>query len=254
LQSSGHPTRAVLLIVLAGAAGGCPYVPPETRHPHVSRTEPLTGATYRIYLPSYHRPDRDWPLVVSLHGTEPWDGPTRQILAWKDLAEQHGLIVVAPVLRSTQGILPVVRSLWYKDLARDERVILNTIEDVCQRYKADAGAVLLTGFSSGGYPLYYTALRNPQRFDMVIARDCNSSMDIFRRVELTDGARKLPVLIFWGKDDLQAIRDQSWQAFRFLRENECYATERKEIGGGHLRRPDVAYAAWAKRLPPRHRR
>ena len=244
--------RAVLLLVLSGMVAGCPYVPPETRHPHVGVTEPVTRGKYWLYVPSYYSEDRDWPLVVTLHGTNPWDGRTRQILEWKDTAERRGLIVVAPQLKSTQGPMPVVPGVWYvdeDDLARDERVILETVEHVRRTHRIDSRCVLLTGFSSGGFPLYHTGLRNPERFDMLIARDCNSSLKSLEQIELTDAARKLPIMIFWGKDDLKAIHKQSWATFEYLRKQKCYETKRKLIDGGHLRRPDVAYSLWAPRLP-----
>ena len=249
--------RAVLLGLLACATSGCPYVPPSTDHPHVKVTEPVTHNRYFLYVPSYYTADRDWPLAVTLHGTNPWDGQTRQILEWRDTAERHGLIVAAPQLASTQGAVPVVPTVWYayeKSLAADERAILAVIDHVSRTHRIDPESILLTGFSSGGFPLYYAGLRNPERFDMLIARDCNGSVDMLKRIKLTDAARKLPIMIFWGKDDLPTICAQSWDSFRYLRENRCFATKRKVIRGGHLRRPDVARQIWAERLPARHRR
>lgn len=249
--------RAVLAALWAGMVAGCPYVPPDTHHPHLEVTEPTTGARYWLYVPSYYSDSRDWPLVITLHGTNPWDGRTRQILEWKDTAESRGLIVVAPALKSTQGYMPAIPSVWYateKDLLHDERVVLGVLDHVRRNYRIDPASVLLTAFSSGGFPLYYVGLRNPTSFDMLIARDCNCTEKFLTGIELTEESRKLPIMIFWGKDDLQAIRDQSWETFRYLRESGCFSTERKAIRGGHLRRPDVAYGIWSRRLPKRHRR
>ena len=247
--------RIVVLVLLVGAVAGCPYTPPDTTHPHIDVTEPVGKARYWRYVPSNYSEDRDWPLVVTLHGTNPWDGRTRQILEWKDTAERQGLIVVAPQLCSTQGPMPVIPSVWYvreKDLQRDEQTILSVIDHVLRTYRVDARAILLTGFSSGGFPLYYTGLRNPERFSMLIARDCNCTKIVFDNIELTDAAKKLPIAVFWGKDDLPTIRQQSWDAFRYLREHGCENTTRKVIRGGHLRRPDIAWQLWSKHLPKRH--
>lgn len=255
--------RVGLLVVAPSILAGCPYVPPETQNPHQTLTEPITKNRYHLYVPSYYTEDRDWPLVVTLHGTNPYDGQTRQILEWRDTAERNGLIVAAPKLSSTQGYMPVVPSVYYVDedrLARDEKAILSVIEDIRRRYRIarrgpDADGipgkdlVLLTGFSSGGFPLFYTGLRNPELFDMLIARDCNCTTKVLESIPITEQARQLPIVIFWGEDDLAAIREQSWATFRYLRENEYYGTERKEIRGGHLRRPDVAWREWSGRLP-----
>ncbi|HUS91011.1 MAG TPA: hypothetical protein VM695_04135, partial [Phycisphaerae bacterium] len=267
--------RGLLLALLAGAAAGCPYVPPETDYPHIGLTDPVTDTSYWLYKPSYYDQLDDCPLVVTLHGTNPWDGRTRQVLEWRDTAEQFGLIVVAPQLQSTQGYMPVIPSIWYADdrkLAHDERAILAVVDHVRRTHRiakrtvqrpspdgtgppevVEKDLILLTGFSSGGFPLYYTGLRNPDSFDMVIARDCNSSLDLFQKIEITDATRQLPVTIFWGKDDA-TIREQSWDAFRFLREHRCFKVERKTIPGGHLRRPDVAIRLWSERLPKKYLR
>ncbi len=241
-------------VVLAGVLCGCPVV--QRRPPGRIRhfTESTTRTEYRLYVPTNYTDKRRYPLVVTLHGTYIWDGPLRQVSEWGALAEEKELIVVAPHLKSVQGILPVPDGLWYKDLERDERGVLAVIDEVAMEYNVDPDAILLTGFSAGGYPLYYIALRNPERFNMVIARACNSSIKVLDQIKLSDSARDLPIVIFCGKDDLSLIRKQSWSAFRWLRRHRCYRVDHKEIRGGHLRRPDVAYRYWLKYLPPRYRR
>jgi poly(3-hydroxybutyrate) depolymerase len=247
--------RAILLLMLVPMVAGCPVTQPQHTPVPATREEVQSvGAKYWLYVPSYYTRDRQWPLVITLHGTYGWDGPLRQIDEWKYLAEQEGLIVAAPDLQSAQGILPVLRSMWVKDLSTDEKTILAVIDELAERYQADPSCVLLTGFSAGGFAMYYTGLRNPQRFSMLIARDCNSSLTMLGTIEITDAARKLPVMIFWGKDDLKQIQDQSWEAFRYLRQRRCFQVQHKEISGGHLRRPELAYRFWRPHLPQAYRR
>jgi len=245
---------AVLLLPLVVAVAGCPVTQPQdTPVSALLRTESATGRGYWLYVPSDYEGQRDWPLVVTLHGTHGWDSARAQIKEWKFLAEQRGLIVAAPKLRSVQGILPVVEKVWFEDLRRDERVVLAVINEVKSNYNIDPKAVMLTGFSSGGYPLYHVGLRHPEQFSMLVARSCNSDMRIFERITLSDAARKLPIFIYWGRDD-PGIAGQSWQAFRWLREHRCFQTERRKIRGGHQRRPEIAYEHWRSHLPARHRR
>ncbi len=244
----------VLMLPLAILAAGCPVTQSQQTPVESLRIEePVSGAGYYLYVPSFYSDQRDWPLVVTLHGTFGWDSSSAQIKEWKFLAEKHGLIVAAPDLKSVQGILPVVRSLWYQDLQADEKAILAVIDDVSRKYHIDPNAVLLTGFSAGGYPLYYVGLRNPQRFNMLIARGCNSDLELFKQIEFSDKVRKLPVAIFWGKDELAEIQRQSWQAFRYLREHGCRKASRKEVLGGHLRRPELTYSLWRSHLSEKHR-
>lgn len=246
--------RVVALAVLVVMVTGCPVTQPQQTPVPAMRRQVEGGVKYWVYVPSYHTSDRAWPLVITLHGTYGWDGPRRQIDEWKFLAEQTGIIVAAPNLQSAQGILPRVRSVWFKDLAADEAAILSLIDEMVDRYQADPNTVLLTGFSAGGYAMYYTGLRHPDRFDMLIGRNCNSDLGLLEGIELTDAVRRLPILIFWGKDDLKEIQDQSWMAFRYLRQRGCLQTQRIEMRGGHLRRPELAYRMWRERLPEEYKR
>lgn len=248
--------RQMALVALLALLSGCP-VPQrqDVPNPQQSLKEPTTGRKYSLYVPSYYSADHKWPLVVTLHGTYGWDGHVRQVKEWKYLAEQKGFIVAAPFLKSVQGILPRFKKPWFKNLASDEKAILALLDELIPKYSIDPNAVLLSGFSAGGYPMYHVGLRNPTRFSMLIARACNSSISLFERIKFTDETRKLPVMIFWGKDDLKPIQDQSWEAFAYLRgRRKCFKTRKREIEGGHLRRPDIAYGLWEPHLPAEYKR
>jgi len=248
--------RYLLILPALVFLPGCPVLQPQNTPVWQQRLrEPVTGNRFWFYKPSNYNENRRWPLVIPLHGTHGWDSSMTQVMAWKHLAEQKGFLVAAPQLSSVQGILPVVRWLWFEDLERDERRILALIDHMVETYNADPKAVMLTGFSAGGYPLYWTGLRNPGRFSMLIACACNSDMDIFDRVEMTDRVRKLPIAIIWGKDDLKPIQDQSWDAWSFLRRNRCFDfTQRKEVGGAHRRQPPLCYGLWLPYLPQKYRK
>jgi predicted peptidase len=157
-------------------------------------------------------------------------------------------------LRSVQGILPVNRSLWTSDLRKDEATILTMMDELSARYRIDPGCVLITGFSAGGYPMYYVVLRHPERFAMAVARNCNSDMGIFEGVKLSDEAKRLPVVVFWGKDDLAEIQQQSWEAVRWFGEHGFKKLRWKKYPGGHLRRPENAYGYFRAVLPAQYRR
>lgn len=244
-----------MIPLLALLVAGCPvWQPQDTPVSAVTFTLPDGAGRYAAYVPSHYNADRQWPLVITLHGTFGFDNQDSQIAEWKKLAEDHGFIVAAPSLRSVQGILPVSRGLWYKDLESDERTVLAVIDDLQKRYPAiDPNFVMLTGFSAGGYPLYYTGLRHPERFHMLVVRACNSDEEMFKGIEITEAVRKMPIEIIWGRDDPKPIQDQSWAAYRFLRLSRCFHTDRRELKGGHFRRPEAAYTYWAKHLPPKYR-
>ena len=240
----------LVLAPLLGILTGCP-VPQSQETPVPQKyVEEQNGRHdgYYLYVPSTYTPDRAWPVVITLHGTYGWDSAWAQIREWKALAQEKGFIVVAPKLRSVQGILPVDKVLWTKDLATDDATILNMLDDVSAKYHVDPKAVLLTGFSAGGFPLYNTGLRHPERFSMLVAMSCNSDVGLFDTITLTPEVRKIPVVIFWGMDD-QVIQDYCWTAVQYFSNHGFTNFQHRKIRGGHLRRPDVVYNYWKAVLP-----
>jgi len=214
---------------------------------HTHEKHQVTGERYYLYVPSSYDPQKKYPLVITLHGTPYWDTAWQQIYEWRSLAEKRNFIVAAPKLDSTQGILPVIESFWMKNLQDDERTILALREELCSRFSINTDRILLTGFSAGGYPMYYTGLRNPDKFHMLIARACNSDQRIFDSIDLKADYKRIPIVIFVGKDDLSPIMDQSWAAFRWLRRHGWNRknSRLKQLKGGHLRRPETCHDFWS---------
>jgi poly(3-hydroxybutyrate) depolymerase len=251
--------RSLILALPLCLLAGCPvFQPQDTPISQEKVLEPTTGTKYWKYVPSNYSRDRDWPLVVTLHGTIPWDTYTRQIKEWKSLAEDKGFIVVAPDLESSQGLFPIFnRQGWYRDLERDERVILAVMEDVRGHYRIDAdpNAVLLTGFSAGGFAMWHTGLRNPSRFGMLVSMSCNSDVRMMEDLKLvSEEARRMRIRLFWGKDENIRIAKDGWEAFEYLRTHGFKQAGAEQVKGGHLRRPEKTYKLWAETcLPARHR-
>ncbi len=215
-------------------------------------TEPQTGAKYWLYVPSNYTDQKTWPMVITLHGTYGWDGPMRQEMEWRKLAEENGFIVAAPYLHSVQGTLPTIKPLWRKDLKKDERHILALLDHLSGKYRIDKDAVMLSGFSAGGFPLYYTGLRNPERFHLLIARACNSDIEMLENIPITQKVKEQNIVIFWGKADPLPLKNQSWAAFRYLRRRGCKNVRREKVEGGHFRKPGVAMRIWRKYLPQKY--
>ncbi|MDY6913329.1 MAG: hypothetical protein SVT52_02570 [Planctomycetota bacterium] len=220
-------------LFLAGCA-----VPQQQDTPAWQRREvdPVTGRGYYIYVPSGYRHERPAPLIVSCHGTPPFDVAEHHIREWKMLAEQNGCIVICPELIGTDGLLgngPV------SAMIRNERYILSLISLLGYRYNIDRANVMITGFSGGGFPVYWVGLRNPGVFSAAVTRNCN-----FSRNNL-DGwyppeATQVSVMVYYGQNDPGTIRSQSQAAIRYLR-TKGFTVETAVIpGSGHQRRPEVA--------------
>ncbi|MFW6132463.1 MAG: hypothetical protein ACOC8F_01100 [Planctomycetota bacterium] len=231
------PLVCLTLIGLA-AAGGC-RVPPHLERapkPHRYGRDPSTGRGFYYYVPSTYRHDRAAPVIVSCHGTPPYDVAQHHVREWKALAERHGCIVLCPELVGTDGILgdgPLA------GMFADERYILSLISLFGYRYNIDRANVMITGFSGGGFPTYWVGLRHPDVFSVIAARNSNFS-EANTDGWFPDEARRTAVLVYYGSNDPGAIQGQSRNAIRYLR-GEGFSVQEKVLRGlGHQRKPEVA--------------
>ncbi|KPK82948.1 MAG: hypothetical protein AMJ81_08770 [Phycisphaerae bacterium SM23_33] len=245
-----------LLPLLSMAAAGCPVLPADTPVKEFKCRTQSSRSSYYVYLPSQYDPARRWPMVVTLHGTHGFDSAGAQAKEWRGLAEEHGFLVLAPGLMSTQGILPVGRSARLKELAKDEQRVLEAIAEVKKKYSVDEQAVMITGFSSGGYPTYYIGLRHPELFSAMATRTCNADLKIIESIPITEKVRAMPILIFFSKTGINPIYSghnpvatQSWAAYRYLRQQKCAKARIKAVEGGHHRNPKLAFEFWRQHQP-----
>jgi poly(3-hydroxybutyrate) depolymerase len=232
-------TRSAVLIacVVVTVLGGCAVTQPQNT-PVQQRLEndPSTGRDYYIYVPSTYRHDRPAPLIVTCHGTPPYDVAEHHIREWKMLAEQNGCIVVAPKLIGTDGVLgdgPIV------GMISNEKYILSLISLLGYRYNLDRANMMITGFSGGGFPTYWVGLRNPDVFSTVVSRSGNFSRGNLDGWYPPEGKR-VNIMVYWGENDPGAIRGQSHQAVEYLREHGFDVETLELPGTGHERHPEVA--------------
>ena len=224
--------------ILAAAVwlGGCavPETPPTIEQPEY-KTDPVTKQGYYLFVPNSYRHTQPMPVIVTCHGTPPYDVAEHHIREWKMLGEQNRCIVVAPELVATDGLLgdgPIVGML------QDERFILSLISYLGYQYNIDKVNIMITGFSGGGFPTYWVGLRHPEVFSVIAARNAN-----FNRPNV-DGwftpHPSTPVIVYFGSNDPGVIRSQSQQAVEFLRSRGYAPTLRELPGVGHERHPEVA--------------
>lgn len=234
--------RTVVISVVALLAGCAVPQPENTPVQQKLLTEPNTGAGYYLYVPSTYRSDKPAPLVVTCHGTWPYDVAGMHIREWKMLGENYGCIVVAPALTATDGLFgsgPVAA------LLHDEARIMSIIGQLHYLYNIDRRNVLITGFSGGGFPTYFVGLRHPDVFTCVIARNGNFNRDSIQGWYPPE-AIKTPVFIYYGENDPSAIRTQSENGIGFLR-SAGFAVDTSIIpGAGHERHPEVAMQYWLR--------
>jgi len=229
--------RFILLLAMILPVGGCPVSMHRVAGDTEQLTEPQTGYKYYQYIPSWHRHDRQWPMVVTCHGTLPWDSSLQQILEWRGLAEQLGIIVVAPSLKavSSVGLVPVNQQLIKQQ--QDEQAVLNIVSRTLPAFNVNPNQIFLTGWSGGAYDVYYIGLRNADVFRALASR-----MGNFKPEYLQDVEQRLdpyqPVFSFFASGDL--IKKQCYQAVQWLKSKGMKRVQYREVSGGHQRRPEVA--------------
>ena len=216
---------------------GCPV--PKTPDTPVGQwllQDPVVASNYWVYVPNKYTHDKPMPVIVSCHGTPPYDVAEHHIRTWKWYGERYGCIIVCPDLANTGGILgdgPVYGMLT------NERRILSILSTLSYQYNIDRANIMITGFSGGGFPTYFVGLRNPEVFSVIVAQNCN-----FNRKN-TDGwypqaALKTPILVYYGERDPATIKVQSKNAIAYLRSKGFPLTTEVIPRVGHDRHPEVA--------------
>ncbi len=227
---------AVALAVTMIACGCAVPTTPETPVKPFHENDPVTGSGYWLYVPSTYRPDRPAPLIVTCHGTWPFDVAGMHVREFKYYGEMNGCIVVAPEIIGTDGILGDGPT---SGMLADERRIMSIISTLGYRYNIDRANVMITGFSGGGFPTYFIGLRHPDVFSVVVARNCNFSegnLDGWWSPE----SLRTAVKIYYGENDPAAIKSQSQRGIEYLRSRGFVVEEEMLAGTGHERRPQVA--------------
>jgi dienelactone hydrolase len=220
---------------------GCPVnlnrVPGDTD----KLTEPQTGYKYYQYVPSWHNNDSKWPVIVTCHGTNPYDSAWSQIHEWRGLAEQYGLLVVSPELKGTDS----TRTLSAPDQIRrqrdDEQAILNIVHKAITSLNGDPDRVYIVGWSGGGYAVCYTGLRNPHIFRAAAIRMGNFDEKFMSEVaDRVDPYQ--PVFIFLAADDIPAINAQCRKAYKWVTDHGMKRVTLREVTGIHERKPKIAFS------------
>ena len=122
--------------------------------------------SYCLYVPPELDPAKA-RVLVAIHGTERDHAALRDLFA--PLAEQHGLIVIAPLFpcgindpRDRENY----KYIEYGDI-RFDTLVLSMVDEVTERYGISADRFGLFGFSGGGHFVHRFFYMHPQRLDAV---------------------------------------------------------------------------------------
>jgi dienelactone hydrolase len=174
--------------------------------------------------------------------------------AWQGLATTHGFLVACPDMVTATDDRPATTTL--PPAQEDDEVLLSIVEEVCERFRVNRRAVMVTGFSGGGNPSYHSGLRHPDVFTHICTRGGNFSPVQIPRDEATlaAGRSRLRIHIFFGERDHEWIvgpngnDGQAHQARDALRAAGYEHILFEQVPGmGHESRPQKAaewLAAW----------
>lgn len=115
------------------------------------------GRTYpfALYAPENLEPDRDYPLVVILHGMG--GSGERTLQNWLPRLKDEDFIILCPSYPA---------GAWWSFNAED--LVFNLIRHVKQSYPVDHNRVFLTGLSNGAIGAYMIGMFYPDRFAGIV--------------------------------------------------------------------------------------
>jgi poly(3-hydroxybutyrate) depolymerase len=200
-----------------------------------------------LYVPSKLPRHGSCPLVISCHGRG--GSGQGEMKAWRSLGERYEFLVACPDMVTATNDRPPKSHL--PPAQEDDEVLMEIVRTVSARFRVSRRAVMLTGFSGGGNPSYYSGLRHPEVFTHICTRGGN-----FAPQEMPDtdtvarGKGVQEIYVFFGDHDHPLIRgepDGTGQAYQardaLKRAGYEHVTFEKVAGMKHESRPAKA-AAW----------
>ena len=125
---------------------------------------------YRVYVPQSYRGDKEYPLIIALHGLGAnedsfFDGYGQWL---PKLAEQHGYLVAAPLGYRTDGGYGVALLRAGGDAAAirkaeySEADVMRVLDLMKKNYRVDARRIYLMGHSMGAIGTWYLGAKYPE--------------------------------------------------------------------------------------------
>jgi dipeptidyl aminopeptidase/acylaminoacyl peptidase len=106
---------------------------------------------YTVKIPMDYNPERKYPAIVFLHGS---DRDDRAVAKFNGIFPEE-FIVIAPNGRNP---------LSYYTLYNAQEDITEAIADAIKNYNIDENNLILSGFSMGGYGVYRTLFETPDKY------------------------------------------------------------------------------------------
>lgn len=208
------------------------------------RTHRFTGGEYqdevfhyRLLKPSKVEPNKQYPVILFLHGAgERGDDNRMQLLYLPEMMSQDEYrrdfpcFLIAPQCRAEKKWVDVPwgsdKSEEVKDPSEQLLAAMEILEEVLKDPAADASRIYLTGLSMGGYGSWDAAMRYPDKFAAVVPI-CGGGNE-----KGADRIAKLPIWAFHGDEDQAVPVARSRRMIEAIRNSggEPKYTEFKGVG------------------------
>ncbi len=200
---------AIILLGIVACSPSYVLTPNPTPYYETSPSE------YYLYLPSSYTPEKDWPILVAVHG---YGGDGAQALSWwQTYAEKGGFILVCPSMGAGNGD-------W--DFTQNEANLLGILQDVRKEVRTQK-KVFLTGFSAGGQFVQVFTYSHPKLVKAV------SILSAGNYHEPYEDLRDIPFLVMIGKQD-NPLAKQGARSFVETLQGSGYSVEYEVLPGiGH---------------------
>jgi phospholipase/carboxylesterase len=197
--------------------------------------EPGSHGGYSLYVPEYYDPDREWPLVMALHGGS---GHGRLFLwSWLRDARSRGAIVVAPTATGRTW------ALMGDDV--DSPNLARILDEVRGHWRVDPSRLLLTGLSDGGTFCYVSGLVSDSPFTH-LAPIAASFHPLLAGAADVARLRGLPIQIVHGRHDWMFPVEVARQAHESLVSAGAEVSYREiaDLSHSYPREANVALLDW----------
>lgn len=196
-----------------------------------------SGRDGYIYVPTGYSPATPAPLLVTLHGA------TMESLfgidLWRDLADEHGVLMLSPDSRNTTW--DGIGGRFGEDVAFIDRALRVVFQDC----RVDATRMVLHGFSDGASYGLALGLANGDLFGRVVA----SSPGFIAETDSPNVGHPRFFISHGLRDTILPIGQTSARIVPDLR-SRGYTVDYHEFDGGHQVPPDIARSAMDWMLSP----
>ncbi|MBI4833525.1 MAG: hypothetical protein HY811_01725 [Planctomycetes bacterium] len=203
-------------------------------------THPDYPGEYMVIIPSSAKQGKKTGLCIVLHGGGANRGDANEIMGYIGNPNPNFIVVYPTVIKHEN-------SAWNTE--REERYVIEIINDMKRSYNIDTNQVYLTGFSMGGYGAWGIGTCYADLFGSISALaggvcTLNVSGGIILDVGTAANLKNTPIWFFHSPDDKQVPIDSARKAAETLKDyKEKYGPyefmykEYKNIG--HAKPPDL---------------